>query len=66
MFQPPVLTALDLDAVESSGYNFQIEMTYKAYKKGFRIAEVPIVFVERRAGRSKFNPGIMLESFWRT
>lgn len=57
-----VLEALDLDAVESSGYNFQIELTYKAYKKGFKIGETPIIFVERRAGASKFSGGIMLES----
>ncbi|MDP2695767.1 MAG: polyprenol monophosphomannose synthase [bacterium] len=57
-----VLEALDLDNVESSGYNFQIELTYKAYKKGFKIGETPIVFVERRAGASKFNSGIMIES----
>ncbi len=57
-----VLETLDLDSVESSGYNFQIELTYKAYKKGFKIGETPIIFVERRAGNSKFNSGIMVES----
>lgn len=57
-----VLEALDLDAVESSGYNFQIELTYKTFKKGFKIGETPIIFVERRAGNSKFSSGIMLES----
>ncbi|MFH0805213.1 MAG: polyprenol monophosphomannose synthase [Patescibacteria group bacterium] len=60
-----VLERLDLDHVESSGYNFQIELTYKAHQLGFRIVETPIVFVERRAGRSKFSVGIMAESFWK-
>jgi len=60
-----VLEQLDLDRVESSGYNFQIELTYKAYKKGFRIEEIPIVFIERRAGSSKFSISIMIESFWK-
>jgi len=64
-WQRQVLEQLDLDQVESSGYNFQIELTYKAYKKGFKIVEVPIVFVERRAGSSKFSMGIMIESFWK-
>ncbi len=60
-----VLESIDLDTVESSGYNFQIELTYKAIKKGFTVAELPIVFVERRAGRSKFSISIMVESFWK-
>lgn len=64
-WQRHVLEQLDLDQVESSGYNFQIEMTYKAYKKGFKIVETPIVFIERRAGQSKFSLGIIFESFWR-
>lgn len=64
-FRRQVLEQLNLDNVESSGYNFQIEMTYKAYKKGFKVVEMPIIFVERRAGHSKFSTAIMLESFWR-
>lgn len=64
-FRRQVLESLDFSHVESSGYNFQIEMTYRVYKKKFRIAETPIVFLERRAGNSKFSPVIMLESFWR-
>jgi dolichol-phosphate mannosyltransferase len=60
-----VLEQLDLGGVESSGYNFQIELTYKAFRRGFKIVETPIVFVERRAGRSKFSIFIMLESFWK-
>lgn len=62
-FRRQVLERLDLDHVESSGYNFQIEMTYKAYKAGSTIVETPIIFVERRAGRSKFSLSIMVESF---
>lgn len=58
------LAALDLHHVHSLGYNFQIETTYQAHHKGFRIREVPIIFTERRAGVSKFNLGIILESFW--
>ena len=58
-----VLESLDLNNIQSSGYNFQIELSYKAEKKGFSIVETPIIFVERRAGNSKFNSGIILESF---
>lgn len=57
------LAALDLDRISSLGYNFQIETTYQAHKKGFRIKEIPIVFTERRSGISKFNIKIILESF---
>ncbi|MBU1148724.1 polyprenol monophosphomannose synthase [Patescibacteria group bacterium] len=62
-FNRRVLEELDLANVESLGYNFQIELTYKALKKGFTIKEIPIVFTERKGGTSKFNPGIVLESF---
>jgi len=62
-FNRDVLEKLDLDSIESSGYNFQIEITYKAIKKGFTVVETPIIFVERRAGHSKFSASIMLESF---
>jgi dolichol-phosphate mannosyltransferase len=64
-FSRNVLEQIDLGAIESSGYNFQIEMTYKAFKKGFHIVELPIIFVERRAGRSKFSAAIAFESFWK-
>ncbi|MCH7492073.1 polyprenol monophosphomannose synthase [Patescibacteria group bacterium] len=64
-FNRRVLENMDLENIESRGYNFQIELTYKAIKKGFRIKEVPIVFVERRAGHSKFSAAIMIESFWK-
>mgnify|MGYP001586670224 FL=1 len=57
------LERIDLATLSSVGYNFQIETTYWAYKLGLKICEVPIVFTERKLGSSKFNPGIILESF---
>ena len=62
-FNRRVLGSLDLNNIESLGYNFQIEMTYKVLKQGFTIKEVPIIFTERKGGKSKFNLGIVLESF---
>jgi len=62
-FRRKVLENVDLDNVESNGYNFQIEVTYKVYKHCFRIKEIPIIFEERRLGRSKFSFSIALESF---
>jgi len=62
-FRRKVLEDIDLDNVESNGYNFQIEVTYKVYKHCFRIKEIPIIFEERRLGRSKFSLNIALESF---
>ena len=64
-YRRKVLEAINLDSLESVGYNFQIETTYKAYKAGFKIKEIPIIFTERRAGKSKFNIKIMLEGFWK-
>lgn len=52
-------------ATESIGYNFQIETTYRAFRAGLKIVEVPIIFSERSAGESKFRIRIILESFWR-
>lgn len=63
-FRRSVLERLDFSQIASSGYNFQIEITYKALQKDFRVTEIPILFVERRAGKSKFSVAIMLESFW--
>lgn len=59
-----VLETMDLDAVEMKGYGFQIEMKYTAYRLGFKIAEVPIIFVNRKAGTSKMSSGIFGEAFW--
>ena len=56
------LEALDLDTVESAGYSFQLEMNHRAWKRGFTIREIPIVFTDRVAGCSKITPGIALES----
>ena len=67
-FRACVLAALDFDAIESSGYAFQIEVTYRSYQRGFRIVEEPIVFGERQAGSSKMNPAIVTEALlvvWR-
>lgn len=60
-----ILETIELESLSSIGYNFQIETTYKAYKRGFRIKEIPIIFTERAQGKSKFNIAIILESFWR-
>ncbi|MDW8289161.1 MAG: polyprenol monophosphomannose synthase [Armatimonadota bacterium] len=59
-----VLEAVDLGSVRSSGYAFQIEMAYRAYRHGFRIQEIPIVFTERRAGRSKLSKRVIWEAIW--
>jgi dolichol-phosphate mannosyltransferase len=59
------LERLDLDSVRSNGYCFQVEMTYRAFRRGARIAEVPIVFVDRRVGQSKMSRAIFLEALWR-
>lgn len=59
-----VLKAIDLDAVRMKGYGFQIEMKYTALKKGFKAAEVPIIFTNRKEGSSKMSGGIFGEAFW--
>jgi dolichol-phosphate mannosyltransferase len=61
-FSARVLKTLDLDAIRSNGYAFQIEMTYRAYQSGFRIVERPITFVDRRLGHSKMRPAIVAEA----
>lgn len=60
-FNRHVLEAIDLEDVRSSGYAFQIELTYRALRKGFTVKEVPIVFEDRRVGRSKMSRKIFLE-----
>jgi dolichol-phosphate mannosyltransferase len=64
-FRREVLEAVDLDSVKSDGYAFQIELNYKAWKKGFRIEEIPIIFIDRTSGQSKMSPKIMREAVWR-
>ncbi len=59
-----VLVAIDLDTVRSNGYAFQIEMAYRAYRLGFHVQEVPIVFTERRAGKSKLSKRVIWEAVW--
>jgi dolichol-phosphate mannosyltransferase len=63
-FRREVLQAVELDAVKSSGYAFQIEMNFRAWKKGFRIVEIPIVFVDRSEGESKMSKKIVREAVW--
>ena len=64
-FRREVLENMDLDSLSSVGYNFQIETTYKARQKGYKIIEIPITFTERKFGSSKFNLRIILESFFK-
>ncbi|HVP38886.1 MAG TPA: polyprenol monophosphomannose synthase [Candidatus Saccharimonadales bacterium] len=63
-FRREVLAAINLDRVRSDGYAFQIEMNYKCWRKGFRLREIPITFVDRRAGVSKMNRKIIWEAVW--
>jgi dolichol-phosphate mannosyltransferase len=60
-----VLRAIDLDSVSSDGYSFQIEMNYKAWKKGYRIKEEPIIFIDRTQGTSKMSGSIIREAVFR-
>lgn len=59
-----VLETIDLDAVRFVGYAFQIEMKYRALRKGFKIEEVPITFIDRQLGKSKMSTHIFKEAFW--
>lgn len=63
-FRRRVLAAVDLAAVRSNGYAFQIEMSFRATRKGFRIVEIPIVFVDRTEGESKMSGVIVREAIW--
>lgn len=60
-----VLEAIDLDGIEAAGYVFQIETTYRALRKGFRVEEVPIRFTDRTRGQSKMSRAIVLEAVWK-
>jgi dolichol-phosphate mannosyltransferase len=64
-FRREVLEAIDLDSIEVRGYAFQVEMTYRAIQLGFKVAEVPIVFRDRRAGESKMDGAIVAEAIFR-
>lgn len=63
-FRREVLAALPLDQVRSNGYAFQVEMSYRAWRKKFRVVEVPIIFVDRVEGTSKMNKAIVREAVW--
>jgi dolichol-phosphate mannosyltransferase len=63
-FRRPVLAAIDFSRVRSNGYAFQIEMSFRAWKKGFRLVEIPIVFSDRVGGQSKMNKRIVREAIW--
>ncbi|MEK6755621.1 MAG: polyprenol monophosphomannose synthase [Bacteroidota bacterium] len=63
-FNRRVLESIDLDLIHSNGYAFQIEMDFIAWKKGFRVCEIPIVFVDRRVGTSKMSKHIVYEAVW--
>ena len=64
-FRRVVLETVDLDRLHAEGYGFQVELTYRALQAGFRVREIPIVFRERRVGRSKMNARIALEAVWK-
>ncbi len=63
-FRREVLEAIDLNSVRSNGYAFQIEMSFRAWKRNFRITEIPIVFVDRTEGTSKMSNAIVREAVW--
>jgi dolichol-phosphate mannosyltransferase len=64
-FHRRVLEAIDLEYIHADGYGFQIELTYKAVRAGFKVAEVPILFRERNVGKSKMTARIALEAVWK-
>ena len=63
-FRREVLESIDLESVRSSGYAFQIELTYRTLKRGFTVREIPIVFADRRVGKSKMSRAIVAEALW--
>ena len=63
-FRRQVLETIDLSRVRSNGYAFQIEMSVRAWRKGFKLKEIPIVFVDRTEGKSKMNRAIVREAVW--
>jgi dolichol-phosphate mannosyltransferase len=60
-----VLESIDLDAIESRGYAFQIETTYRALRAGFSVVEIPITFADREVGGSKMSKAIVAEAIWK-
>jgi len=63
-YRREVLESIDLDRIHSNGYAFQIEMKYRAYRKGFKLAEIPITFNDRHVGQSKMSKKIIFEALW--
>jgi dolichol-phosphate mannosyltransferase len=63
-FRKRALQAIDLEAIRSNGYSFQVEMTHKLWRQGLKVVEVPIVFTERLQGHSKMSGHIISEAFW--
>lgn len=63
-YRAKVLESIDLDNIRMKGYGFQIEMKYNTYRLGFKIIEVPIIFVDRKEGTSKMSSSIFGEAFW--
>ena len=63
-FRREVLEHIDLENVRSDGYAFQIEMNFRCWRKGYRIREIPIIFVDRRSGTSKLSQGVINEAVW--
>lgn len=63
-FRREVLENIDLDNVRSDGYAFQIEMNFRCWRKGYRMREIPIIFVDRRSGTSKLSRGVINEAVW--
>jgi dolichol-phosphate mannosyltransferase len=64
-FRREALEAISLDRVESEGYSFQIEISMRAWRQGLRLAEIPIVFVDRSHGESKMSKRIVREAVWK-
>jgi dolichol-phosphate mannosyltransferase len=65
VYRRAVLETIDLDSIDSKGYAFQIETTYRAIRAGFRVVEVPIVFADREVGGSKMSKSIVVEAIWK-
>jgi dolichol-phosphate mannosyltransferase len=63
-FRKEVLESINLDKILSDGYSFQVEMNFRAWKKGFKIKEIPIIFTDRRSGQSKMSKKIVREAIW--
>jgi len=64
-FRRAVLESIELERIDAAGYVFQIETTYRALRKGFRVVEVPIRFADRTVGESKMSRAIVLEAIWK-